>query len=166
GSCHFSTLTSFPTRRSSDLERKQVFLLIQPILTSGFIRPKEDKRPAGKNRKQIKEAISALQKSLDDDETSFVTMQNVVEQCCNFFLREGRFPTSYEELQPIPLLWVGLLTYAGDDGGAVGQAYRLSFDLDAGVALLSLRAPDAQGRFARDWYKRTITVPLPPCVVE
>ena len=147
-------------------ERKQVFLLIQPILTSGFIRPKEDKRPAGKNRKQIKEAISALQKSLDDDETSFVTMQNVVEQCCNFFLREGRFPTSYEELQPIPLLWVGLLTYAGDDGGAVGQAYRLSFDLDAGVALLSLRAPDAQGRFARDWYKRTITLPLPPCVVE
>lgn len=147
-------------------QRKQVFSLIQPILTEGFIRPKEDRRPAGKNRKQIKEAISALQKRLIDDEASFVTMQNVVEQCCNFFLREGHFPTSYEELQPIPLLSVGLLTYAGDDGGAAGQAYRLAFDGKAKVANLALRAPDAQGRFMREWYKRTITVPLPPCVVE
>jgi len=147
-------------------ERKQVFLLVAPILSEGFIRPKEEKRPAGKNRKQIKEAIASLQKTLSDDEASFVTMQNVVEQCCNFFLREGRFPTSYEELQSIPLLNVGLLTYAGDDGGAAGQAYRLSFDLEAGVALLSLRVPDEEGRFARDWYTRTTRVPLPPCVVE
>jgi hypothetical protein len=68
-------------------ERKQVFLLVQPILTDSFIRRSEDKRPASKNRKQIKEAITVLQKSLDDDETSFVTMQNVVEQCCNYFLQ-------------------------------------------------------------------------------
>jgi putative transposase len=147
-------------------ERKQVFVLIQPILTSGFIRPQADHRPAGKNRKQIKEAISALQQTLGTDETSFVTMQNVVEQCCNFFLREGRFPMSYEELQPIPLLSVGLLTYAGDDGGKQGQAYRLAFDLDRAEAELALRAPDTQGRFARDWYTRTISVPLPPCLVE
>jgi len=147
-------------------ERKQVFLLVAPILSEGFIRPKEEKRPAGKNRKQIKEAIASLQKTLEDDETSFVTMQNVVEQCCNYFLREGRFPTGYKELQPIPLLKVGLLTYAGDDGGAAGQAYRLSFDLDAGVTLLALRAPDQSGRFARDWYTRTIPVALPPCLLE
>ena len=43
--------------------RKQVFALIQPILTEGFIRPQEGKRPAGKNRKQITEAIEALQKA-------------------------------------------------------------------------------------------------------
>jgi putative transposase len=147
-------------------ERKQVFLLVQPILSQGFIRPKEEKRPAGKHRKQIKETISALQKRLSDDETSFVTMQNVVEQCCNFFLREGHFPSSYEELQPIPLLSMGLLTYAGDDGGAHGQAYRLSFDVEAQVARLSLRVPDARGVWPRDWYKRVITVPLPACVVE
>jgi hypothetical protein len=146
-------------------ERKQVFLLVAPILSGGLIRPKEEKRPAGKNRRQIKQAITALQKTLGDDEASFVTMQNVVEQCCNFFLREGHFPKSYEELQPIPLLSVGLLTYAGDDGGAAGQAYRLAFDLDRSVALLALRAPDAQGRFSPEWYKRTITVPLPPCVL-
>ena len=147
-------------------ERKQVYLLVAPILSEGFIRPKEEKRPAGKNRKLIKEAISALQKTLEDDETSFVTMQNVVEQCCNFFLREGHFPTSYEELQPLPLLKGGVLTYAGDDGGTAGQAYRLAFDVDRSVALLALRAPDAQGRFSREWYKHGIAVPLPECLVE
>ncbi|HYT42218.1 MAG TPA: transposase, partial [Methylomirabilota bacterium] len=45
-------------------ERKQVFQTIQPLLSDGFIRPKEEKRPAGKNRKSIKEAIEALQKTL------------------------------------------------------------------------------------------------------
>src|SRR5215470_16797909 len=55
-------------------ERKQVFALIQPTLTDGFIRPAEGKRPAGKDRKQITEGIRALQKTLDDDETAFVTM--------------------------------------------------------------------------------------------
>ena len=54
-------------------ERKQVFTLIQPILTDGFIRPKEGKRPAGKHRKQITEAIRTLQKQLADDETAFVS---------------------------------------------------------------------------------------------
>ncbi len=39
-------------------ERKQVFQLIQPILSDGFIRPKTEKRPAGKNRETIKESIS------------------------------------------------------------------------------------------------------------
>jgi hypothetical protein len=148
-------------------ERKQVYLLVAPVLSEGLIRPATDQRPAaGKNRKQIKEALTALQKTSEDDEASFVTTQNVIEQCCNFFIREGHFPKSYEELQPVPLLSVGLLTYAGDDGGEHGQAYRLAFDLDRSVALLSLRTPDAQGRFLRDWYTQVTTVPLPACVIE
>ncbi len=68
----------------------------------------------------LHEAINALQKSLEDDETSFTILQNVIEQSCNFFLRQDRFPTSYEEMQPIPLLKVGMLTYAGDDGKEKG----------------------------------------------
>jgi hypothetical protein len=94
-------------------ERKQVFDLIHPILSDGFIRPKTDARPAGKNRKTIKEAIQALQKSLETDETAFVTMQNVLEQACNYFLEHGEFPATYEQMQRMPLLTVGLLTYAG-----------------------------------------------------
>lgn len=143
-------------------ERKKAFELVAPILSDGFIRPKTDKRPAGKNRPAIKEAITALQKSLEDDETSFTILQNVIEQSCNFFLRQDRFPTSYEEMQPIPLLKVGMLTYAGDDGKEKGQAYRMSLDLDAGVARFRFRYPDEQGIWR--WRKVDTIISLPECL--
>src|SRR6266699_6751669 len=123
--------------------RKKAFELVAPILSDGFIRPKTENRPAGKNRRAIKEAISTLQKSLEEDETSFVVVQNVVEQSCNFFFQHDRFPSAYEELQPVPLLKVGMLTYAGDDGGEKGQAYRMA--VDAGVARFRFRYPDEAG---------------------
>jgi putative transposase len=145
--------------------RKQVFALIQPILTEGFIRPPEGKRPAGKNRKQIKEAITALQQRLsDEDEAALVRMQNVVEQACNYFLIHGSFPACYEEMQAIPLLKVGTLTYAGDDGANKGQSYRLSFDLPAGTASLRFRFPDEAGCW--QWKQDPILLQLPACVVE
>jgi putative transposase len=143
-------------------ERKLVFELIQPILSDGFIRPKADTRPAGKNRKTIKEAIEALQKTLETDETDFVTMQNVVEQACNYFLEHGEFPATYEQMQRTPLLTVGLLTYAGDDGGAKGQAYRFALDLDAEMASLRFRFPDEAGKW--QWRKEPVEIALPECV--
>src|SRR5437660_544106 len=145
-------------------ERKKAFLLVAPILSDGFIRPKMEKRPAGKCRPAIKEAIAALQKSLDADETSFVTLQNVVEQACNFFFQQDRFPSSYEELQPVPLLKVGILTYAGDDGREKGQAYRLALDLDAGVARFRFRYPDEVGVW--QWASVDTLIPLPGCLKE
>jgi hypothetical protein len=145
-------------------ERKKAFELVLPILSDGFIRPKTDKRPAGKNRPAIKEAIATLQKSLEEDETSFVALQNVVEQACNYFFQYDRFPTTYEELQPIPLLKVGMLTYAGDDGGEKGQAYRLALDLDAGVARFRFRYPDSTGVW--HWRKADTIIPLPDAVRE
>jgi putative transposase len=145
-------------------QRKQVFHLIQPLLSDGFIRPKTETRPAGKDRKTITEAIEALQKRLSDDETAFVSMQNLVEQACNHFLMHGTFPERYEEMQAIPLLNVGMLTYAGDDGGKQGQSYRLSFDLQAGMASLRFRFPDEAGRW--QWKQDPILLPLPTCVVE
>lgn len=144
--------------------RKQAFELVVPILTDGFIRPKTEQRPAGKKQATIKEAITTLQKSLDEDETSFVALQNVVEQWCNYFFEHGRFPTTYEELQPIPLLKVGILTYAGDDGSKKGQAYRLALDLDAGVARFRFRYPDQAG--AWHWRKVDTIIPLPEVVKE
>ena len=143
-------------------ERKRVFQLIQPILSDGFIRPKAEKRPAGKNRKTIKEAIEALQKTLADDDTAFMTMQNVVEQACNYFLEHGEFPTTYEQMQSIPLLTVGLLTYAGDDGGAKGQAYGFALDLEKGLASLLFRFPDEAGRW--QWRKEPVELSVPECV--
>ncbi len=145
-------------------ERKKAFELVLPILSDGFIRPKTEKRPAGKNRPGIKEAITALQKSLEEDETSFVALQNVVEQCCNHYFQQDCFPSAYEELQSIPLLSVGMLTYAGDDGGAKGQAYRLALDLDAGVARFRFRYPDEAGIWR--WRIVDTIIPLPDRVKE
>ncbi len=145
-------------------ERKKAFELIAPVLSDGFIRPKKESKPAGKNRPAVKEAISTLQKSLEDDDTSFVSLQNVIEQCCNFYFQQDRFPASYEELQPVPLLKVGMLTYAGDDGGAKGQAYRLALDLDAGVARFRFRYPDESGVWR--WRKVDTIIPLPACLQE
>src|SRR6266487_2054365 len=65
-------------------ERKRLFHLVLPILSEGFIRPKRDQRPAGKNRRSIKEAITTLQQNLHDDEGCFVALQNVIEQACNY----------------------------------------------------------------------------------
>ena len=143
-------------------ERKKAFELVQPILSDGFIRPQTEKRPAGKNRPAIKEAVTSLQKSLEADETSFVALQNVIEQACNFFFRTDRFPLSYQELQPLPLLKVGMLTYAGDDGREKGQAYRLALDVEAGVARFRFRYPDETGI----WHWRTVDtiIPLPDCL--
>jgi len=64
-----------------------------------------------------------------------MALQTVIEQCCTSFLLHERFPTSYEELQPIPLLRAGLLSYAGDDGGERGVA----------VAPAGLPCPQAAG---------------------
>jgi putative transposase len=38
-------------------ERKKTFELVAPILSDGFIRPKTENQPAGKNRSAIKEAM-------------------------------------------------------------------------------------------------------------
>jgi putative transposase len=145
-------------------ERKKAFELVAPILSDGFIRPKTENRPPGKNRPAIKEAISTLQKSLEEDETSFVALQNVIEQCCNFYFQHDRFPSSYEEVQPVPLLKVGMLTYAGDDGREKGQAYRMAVDLDAGVARFRFRSPDEAGTW--HWRKVDTIIVLPECLKE
>jgi putative transposase len=143
-------------------ERKKAFALVAPILSDGFMRPQTAPRPAGTDRPAIKEALTALQSNLVEDDTSFVALQNVIEQACNFYFQHDRFPSSYEEMQPVPLLRVGLLTYAGDDGRDHGQAYRLLLDLEAGVARYRFRCPDAQGVWG--WRKRDTVLPLPACL--
>lgn len=155
-------------------QRKQIFQLLAPILSDGFIRPKTQTRPAGKQRASIKAALTALQQQLtsaEDESISFVVLQNVIEQCCNFFLKEGSFPRSFEELQPIPLLSVGLLTFAGDDGPTMGQSYKLALHLSkdqesatVGTAELLLRYPNEQGQW--QWRETPTVLTLPTVVCE
>src|SRR6266568_93200 len=105
-------------------ERKKQFALILPLLEQGMILPKTEKQSAGKNRKAIKAALASLREE-NSDGGSAVELQSLIEQSCNFYLTNGCFPDTYEQMQPIPMLKVGTLPYAGDDGGAFGQAYRL-----------------------------------------
>src|SRR5258707_6499813 len=103
--------------------RKQVFQTILPLLSEGLIRPAEGKRPAKKDYREIKEQVRALRAELEDAD-SFMAMTNVVEQACNVYLQTGVFPTTYEDMQPVPVQEVGQLTFASDDGMQAGQTYR------------------------------------------
>jgi putative transposase len=145
-------------------ERKQSFALIGPLLSQGMITPKTETRRVGKNRKAIKAALAALRES-NSDGGKAVELQSLLEQACNFYLQNGCFPDTYEEMQPVPVLKAGLLPYAGDDGPKMGQTYRLSLDLDQQMLTLALRTPDEEGQWDRRWREKTVHVTLPDLVV-
>lgn len=145
-------------------ERKQQFALIQPILTQGMIVPKSELPRPRKHSPTIKQALEALKQS-DADGGNYVELRCLIEQACNFYLKNGCFPASYEEMQPIPLMQAAQLPYAGDDGATMGQAYRMKVDLKQKQIQLSLRTPDAQGNWGRAWRDRQIRLPVPDYVV-
>ncbi len=157
--------------------RKQVFLSVLPLLSEGLIRPVEGKRPARKDHRQIKEQVRTLRAQMQDageDTDAFMAMTNVLEQACNRYLQTERFPTTYEELQPAPVLSVGQLTFAGDDGMNAGQAYRARIKVskfcdlasrqvhEQATLFLKLRAPTIQGKWA--WGEWSEEIPLPETV--
>lgn len=157
--------------------RKQVFQTIFPLLGEGLIRPAEGKRPAQKDHRKIKEQVSSLRAQMQDageDADAFMAMTNVLEQACNRYLQTDIFPTIYEELQPAPVLSVGHLTFAGDDGMKAGQTYRARVEMahfcdvqtrqehtSASLAL-RLRTPDEQEKWA--WGAWSEQIPLPEAV--
>src|SRR5215472_6963401 len=107
--------------------RKQVFHTILPLLTAGLIRPADGKRSAKKDYRLIREQVRALrvqQQEAGEEADAFMAMTNLIEQACNFYLEREAFPTTYEELQAIPVQQVGQLPLAGDDGMQAGQTYR------------------------------------------
>lgn len=125
----------------SQAERKQQFDLILPLLLQGMIQPKTDTKRAGKNRKAIKQALVDLREA-NSDGGNTVELQSLIEQACNFYLQNGCFPETYEEMQPIPVLKAGILPYAGDDGPAMGQTYHMSYDLDQKRLTLAFSSPN------------------------
>jgi hypothetical protein len=112
--------------------RKQVFETIVPLLSEGLIKPAEGKRPARKDHRQIKEQVRTLRAQRQDageDAEAFMAMINMIEQACNRYLQTGEFPTTYESLQPVPVLSAGHLTFAGDDGMHKRQTYRARIEM-------------------------------------
>jgi putative transposase len=155
--------------------RKQVFLSILPLLSEGLIRPAEEKRPATKDSRRIKEQVRQLREASAEADT-FMAMTNVVEQACNQFLETGLFPSTYEELQRVPVLSRGQLTFAGDDGMEKGQTYRAKVEAsrfcevasrsehEQATLRLKLRAPDEQGQWI--WGQWSQAIPLPETVMR
>ncbi len=146
-------------------ERKKQFALILPLLSAGMIVPKTEKKQASKNRKAIKAALASLREESSDG-GSAVELQSLIEQSCNFYLTNGCFPDTYEEMQAIPVQKRGILPYAGDDGGSSGQAYRLRIDLEGRCCYFAFRFPDEQGIWAKAWTEPQMRLPLPDPVVE
>ena len=145
-------------------ERKQQFALILPLLSQGMIQPKNETKRAGKNREAIKQALVDFRQA-NADGGNAVELQSLIEQACNFYLANGSFPDRYEEMQAVPVLKAGILPYAGDDGPAMGQTYRMSYDLDQKTVTLALRTPSVQGQWARTWRENTVQMTLPDLVV-
>jgi predicted RNA-binding Zn-ribbon protein involved in translation (DUF1610 family) len=141
-------------------ERKQLFQQVLPLLSEGLIQPKTGKHKAGKNRKAIRAALVGL-RSTSDDGGSVVVLQSLIEQACNYYLRHGHFPATYEAMQPIPVLKSGQLPYAGDDGPEKGQTYRLSVDIEGRKLDLAFRCPDEAGAWSRTWARHTVQVSVP-----
>jgi putative transposase len=145
-------------------ERKKQFALILPILEQGMIQPKTESRRAGKNRKAIKQALADLREETSDG-GSAVELQSLIEQACNFYLTNGCFPDSYEEMQAIPIQQAGVLPYAGDDGATMGQAYRMSLDLEHKQVTLAMRTPSEEGLWSRTWRENTMKLALPEPII-
>ena len=155
--------------------RKQVFQTILPLLTDDLIKPAEEKRKAHKDYRLMKEKVSILREALDDPD-SYLAMTNVIEQACNHFLETEAWPKTYEEVQPVPVLSVGQLTFAGDDGMEKGQTYRAKITFSHGCDLVSraehttarlflhLRAPSESGIWT--WGQVCGMIELPEPVVE
>jgi transposase len=144
--------------------RKKRFALILPLLQQGLLLPKTEQQRAGKNRKAIKAALASVREEVGDG-SSVVELQSLIEQACNSYLSNGCFPDTYEEMQPIPVLKVGILPYAGDDGGQKGQAYRLRLDLEGGCCYLALRCPHERGVWPARWTEPQVRMPLPAPLV-
>ncbi len=89
-------------------ERKKQFLLILPLLEQGMIQPKTETKRAGKKSAKIKQALTTLRDAQSDGGNA-VELQSLIEQSCNFYLANGCFPDTYEEMQAVPVLKAGIL---------------------------------------------------------
>jgi hypothetical protein len=158
--------------------RKQVFQTILPLLSEGLIRPADEKHPPSKDHRHIKEQVRALRTQMQEDGEdvdSFTAMTTLLEQACNGYLRTETFPTTYEQMQSPPMLSVGHLTFAGDDGMKLGQTYRARIEITQfcdlstrqeqhhAALVLRLRTPDEQGKWAWGTWSQEIALPEVVC---
>lgn len=91
------------------------------------MRPTTEKYPARKDRRALLQSASDLREQAGDEADKLGLLLNVLEQACNY-LAHDRFPVNYFEMQAVPILTGGPLSFAADDGPEKGQTYRLAFE--------------------------------------
>ena len=138
--------------------RKQQFALILPLLEQGMILPKTEHTRAGKNRTAIKAALACLRDE-DSDGGSAVELQGLIEQACNYYLTHGCFPETYEDMQAVPVLKVGILPYAADDGGEHGQALSVAHRSGGALLLFRVSCPRSDRRSGKPQLDRAADAP-------
>jgi putative transposase len=84
-------------------QRLRLFAQVLPLLSEGLIRQKSEGHKAGKDRKAIRQALADLKTAAEADGGSLVELQSFIEQACNYYLKQGNFPTTYEEMKPVPV---------------------------------------------------------------
>jgi putative transposase len=146
--------------------RKALFTLVAPILHQGMIRPAtETQKQPGKNRAQMRADLEAI-KATTEDGANYTALLNLLEQSLNYYLEHEEFPTIYEQMQRVPELSVGLMTFAADDGPTEGKTYRMHLDRMKQTVTLAFRHPDEAGEWERDWKSSPVVLPLPAHVME
>lgn len=144
--------------------RKALFTLLQPILHQGMIRPATEKHPKpSKNRWQMRQDLDALKQATEDGD-NYAALLNLLEQALNYYLEHEEFPTAYEQMQRVPELTIGMMTYAADDGPIEGKTYRMRWNKDQQQIVLAFRHPDEQGEWNRQWKEQAVVLPLPEIV--
>jgi putative transposase len=137
-------------------ERERLFALVRPLLADDVILPADAKHSARKDRRAL---IQQMRAAAHGESATTMELVNIAEQACNVYLRTGAFPATYDQLQTVPMLNTGILTYAADDGMAAGQTYRARIDREAGMLTYRLRGPNEEGIW--EWRTEEILLPLP-----
>lgn len=149
--------------------RKALFALVAPILHQGMIRPATEKqKKPSKNRAQMRADLDALKQATENGD-NYAALLNLLEQALNYYLDHEEFPRSYEQMQRVPELSIGLMTFAADDGPTDGKTYRMHLDRLQQTVTMTFRHPDAAGDWVRHWkesQESAVVLPLPVLVVE
>src|SRR6185437_6958916 len=149
--------------------RKALFALVLPILHQGMIRPATEKqKKPSKNRTQMRADLAALKQATENGE-NYAALLNLLEQALNYYLDHEEFPRTYEQMQRVPELTVGLMTFAADDGPTEGKTYRMHLERAKQTVTLAFRHPDAAGDWVRHWkdsQESAVVLPLPALVME
>jgi hypothetical protein len=118
--------------------------------------PATEKRPACNDRRTL---LHGMRAAAQADAATSMELVPLAEQACNHDLRTGAFSTTCHELQLVPVLETGVLTYAAEDSMKAGQAYRAHIDLGARTLTYRMRGPKPEGIW--EWCTKEIDLPLP-----